>query len=101
MATTRKIIVEIEAGEKECNDCPMIYYDERNGAICSIWWKSLVADECHPHDIGARTYRLPACLAAEAKLTRLIEAAENAIGELGFNGTFEELAAALKEVKGE
>jgi hypothetical protein len=97
----RQIIVDIEAGEVRCDGCM-----SREGRHCAQYYGLVI-----PFDEDGYFMRLPSCLEAEAELTRLVEAAEGITN--WFNGRspgfrercsiekFKELAAALKEVKGE
>jgi hypothetical protein len=105
MATMRKIIVEIEAGEKNCHNCHLV----DGYGFCLLLRTPIELDEV-PN-------RLPACLASEAKLTRLVEAADGTQGESYATDEYDEgrgrtyytipaestgeLRDALKEVKGE
>ncbi len=68
-----KIIVDVECGAKECQGgCPLLAigpgWDE-----CRRFGKLVFSPEF-------RTLRAPACIAAEADLTRLVECAKKVVG---------------------
>lgn len=70
----RYIIVGIEAGEKECGECPNMreaygQLDHFEGWACCLYG-----------DLGRKVpiVRTPACLEAEAKFKALVEAGEKA-----------------------
>jgi hypothetical protein len=100
----RQIIVDIEAGAERCEAC-----NNQDGGYCCIFDSGLLNYD--PYSPVNQAQRLPDCLESEAKLTRLVEAAGGITN--WFNGRspgfrercsierFNELAAALKEVKGE
>jgi len=94
----RKIIIDIDAGEKNCAGCTLLKDRWRWKARCPIYGMTYT-DILRGQKRG-RYPRLPACLAAEARLTRLVEAAKEYLrkGEESFG---EDLADVLKEIEHE
>lgn len=100
----RKIIIDIDAGERECGECERRC---RGTGRCEAF---KAFPEWLPNDppLGEAFFRLPACLSAEAKLKRLVEAAKNIVEWCDKNdwgcvpGKIESsIRAALKEIEHE
>ncbi len=68
-----KLIVDVECGARECGGCHIDQYYADCEAFNQV--RQEVEDG---RPLVDRHFRLPACLAAEADLTRLVEAARDA-----------------------
>jgi len=92
----RQIVIDIDAEKDGCNECEYLSEKEFGPArlFCNLFFSSCGEDD---------PIRLPACLEAEAKLKRLVEAARNIQGESyttdeydeGFGRTYYTIAAEL------
>jgi len=90
----RQVIVEVDCGEKECGDCDLLRDTWMRKATCAKFGK-IYLDDKHPN---YSYVRLPACLEAEAKLKRLVEAGREAEQCLSKGRVRKSLRSALKVI---
>jgi hypothetical protein len=69
----RQVVIDIDAGPTECGDCQLLKDRWKWKARCPIYGMTYT-DVLKGQRVGHYP-RLPACLSAEAKLKRLVEAA--------------------------